>query len=86
MFKVRGKRIKVPKTILGDVCVLRLEVEAVIPDSDPSEPCLEPDTVRFLDRLQELANAGNLAELEKHGTVYVRRPSAGDHSRLRQAV
>jgi hypothetical protein len=71
--RVPGKRIKVPKTILGDLCVLRLEVEAVIPDADPSEPCLESETVRYLGRLQELAHAGNVAELEKHGRVYVRR-------------
>ena len=73
MFRVPGKRVRVPKTILGDLCVLRLEVEAVIPDADPSEPCLEPDTLRYLDHLRQLAAAGNVTELEKHGTVYVRR-------------
>ena len=71
--RVPGKRIKVPKVILGDLCVLRLEVEAVTPDADPSEPCLESETVRYLGTLQELALAGEVAELEKHGSVYVRR-------------
>jgi len=70
---VRGKRVRIPQWIFGDLCVLRLEVDAVVPDADPSEPCLEPQTLQYLDKLQELAIAGNVAELEKHGTVYVRR-------------
>lgn len=70
---VNGKRIMVPKWIHGHSCVLRTEVEAVIPDADPSEPCLEPPTLRLLDELQRLANANLIDELEKHGTVYVRK-------------
>lgn len=70
---LRGKRIKIPKWIHGDLCVLRLEVDAVIPDADPREPCLEPVTLRYLDKVRALAAAGNVNELEKHGTVYVRR-------------
>lgn len=70
---VRGKRVRIPQWIFGDMCVLRLDVDAVVPDADPSEPCLEPNTLRYLDELQELASTGNVTELEKHGVVYVRR-------------
>ena len=70
---VEGKRIKVPEWIHSGFCVVHVEVEAVLPDENPSEPCLEPDVIKYLDHLQELANAGNVDELEKHGTVYVRR-------------
>ncbi len=70
---IQGKRIRVPKWIVGDRCAVKVEVEEVIPDFDPSEPCLEPATVKFLDELQRLANEGKLDELAKHGEVYVRR-------------
>jgi hypothetical protein len=50
-----------------------VEVDAVIPDEDPSEPCFEPKAVTFMDELQRLANEGRVDELAKHGEVYVRR-------------
>ncbi len=34
---------------------------------------IEAETMRYLDRLQALADAGDVDELEKHGDVYVRR-------------
>ncbi len=71
--RIKGKRIKVPRWIHGGPCVVRVEVDAVIPDSDPSEPCLEPHTVRWLDKLHRMAEAGEVDELAKAGEVYVRR-------------
>ncbi|MEX0744678.1 MAG: hypothetical protein WD118_03675 [Phycisphaeraceae bacterium] len=61
-----------PYWIHARQCVVRLEVEAVVPEEDPSEPCLEPATLRLIDRLQDLADAGNVDELREHGQVYVR--------------
>lgn len=79
---LNGKRIQLPQWIHSETCVVRVMVDAVIPDADPSEPCLEPPTVRFLDTLQQLANAGQIDELAKHGDVYVRRAgsSCGTHA------
>lgn len=68
-----GKRVKVSKWIHGRLCAVRVEVEAIIPDADPSEPCLEPETIKRLDELQRLADAGNVQALEQHGEVFVRR-------------
>jgi hypothetical protein len=68
-----GKRTKVTKWIHGLQCVLSTEVEAIRLDNEPDEVYLEPQTVRFLDEMQQLADAGNVQELAKHGTVYVRR-------------
>ena len=65
--------MRVPKWIHGRLCVVRVEAEAVIPDADPSEPCLEPATLRWLDELQKLADEGNVEALEKVGEVFVRR-------------
>ncbi len=74
--QIDGKRVKLSKWIHADNCAVRVEVDAVIPDADPSEPCLEPPALRWLDELQRLANEGNVEELAKHGAVYVRRLSA----------
>jgi hypothetical protein len=73
---LEGKRIKVPKWIHAQACVVQVEAEAVIPTDDPTEPCLEPQTLRWLDHLQALADAGQIDELRQYGTVYVRQPAA----------
>jgi hypothetical protein len=53
--------------------VVRVEVEAIIPEADPSEPCFQPRTIKFLDELQDKANRGLISELAKVGDAYVRR-------------
>lgn len=70
---IQGKRVKVPQWIHGAQCVVRVEVEAVIPDADPSEPCFEPPAVKWMDDLQRLADAGDADALSKFGEVFVRR-------------
>lgn len=70
---IDGTKIRVTKWIHGDVCVARVEVDALLPAFDPTEPYLEFSTVRFLDQLQQLANAGRVEELAAHGRVYVRK-------------
>jgi hypothetical protein len=70
---IPGQRIRIPKWIHGHAVVARVEVEAIIPDEDPSEPCLELPALRWLDELQQLADDGKIDELAKHGEVYVRR-------------
>jgi len=59
-----------PGLNFGDV---RVEVEAIIPDADPSEPCLEPQIIRYLDDLQAKADRGLIDELARVGDVYVRQ-------------
>jgi hypothetical protein len=65
--------VKVTKWIHGSRCVLSTDVDAIRLADDPAELFLEPAVVRFLDRMQALADAGDIDELERHGTVYVRR-------------
>ena len=60
------------RSIVGSF-VVRVEVEAVIPDTDPSEPCFEPPTLRFLDEVQRLADAGEIDALARVGQIYIRR-------------
>ena len=75
MTELTGERTKVVKWIQGDNFVVRVMVDAIIPDFDPSESCLEPRTVRFLDEVQEKANRRLFAELEKVGEIYVKQPA-----------
>ena len=70
---VHGKRTRIEQWIHARTCVVRVEVDAIIPTADPSEPCLEPQTIRFLDELQAKADQGLINELEKVGDVYVRQ-------------
>jgi len=70
---LQGKRIKIERWIHSTPCVVRVEVDAIVPDADPSEPCLEPQTLRLLDDLQAKADQGLINELAKVGDVYVRR-------------
>jgi len=70
---IPGKRVKLDKWIHSRTCVVRVEVDAIIPDADPSDACLEPKTVRWLDEIQQLANEGKVEELAGLGDVYVRR-------------
>ncbi|MBN1344874.1 MAG: hypothetical protein JXQ73_19425 [Phycisphaerae bacterium] len=70
---LRGKRTKIERWIHAASCVVRVEVEAIVPDADPSEPCLEPQTIRYLDELQSKADRGLIDELAQAGDVYVRQ-------------
>lgn len=56
--------------VAGGRYAVAVEVEAVIPIDDPSEPCLTPETVRYLEQLADRAEAGDLDALKQAGTVY----------------
>ena len=47
-----------------------VEVDAVIPDEDPSEACFEPDVVKFIRDVHDHATAGDVEWLKRHGKVY----------------
>lgn len=47
-----------------------VEVEVVYPINDPSEPCLEPETLRRLDKIAQRAQAGDLDYLRTVGRVF----------------
>jgi hypothetical protein len=49
---------------------VEVEVEVVYPGDDPSEPCLEPATVRRLDEIARRAEQGDLAYLQRAGRVF----------------
>ena len=53
----------------GDLAI-EVEVEVVYPADDPSEPCLEPDTIRFLEEVARKAQEGDMDYLRKVGRVF----------------
>ena len=49
---------------------VEVEVEVVYPEDDPSEPCLEPATVRWLDEIAHKAQEGDVEYLQKVGRLF----------------
>lgn len=68
--RIPGKRVTRTRMVRTDKFVIAVDVEAVIPDDDPSEPCFEPDTVRLLREVEAHAKQGDLEWLLQHGKVY----------------
>lgn len=68
--RIAGRRIKRTRLIQTENYVVAVEVEMVIPADDPSEPCYEAETVKFLREVKEHAERGEVAWLKQHGKVY----------------
>ena len=68
--RIRGKRIPRTRLVRTDRYVVAVDVEAVIPDADPSEPCYESETVELLREVENHAKAGDVAWLRTRGKVY----------------
>jgi hypothetical protein len=67
---ISGKRIRRTRVVRTDRFVVVVEVDAVIPDADPSEACFEPHTVELLRQIDLHARAGDVEWLKQHGKVY----------------
>ena len=46
--RISGKRIPLTRLVRGGRFIVAVNIEGVIPPDDPSEPCLEAETVRLL--------------------------------------
>ena len=49
---------------------VEVDVEVVYPADDPSEPCLEPATLRWLDEIAQKAEQGDVEYLQRSGRVF----------------
>jgi hypothetical protein len=58
----------------GDFAV-EVEVEVVFPADIPSEACLDPSTVRWLDEVAQKAEQGDIEFLHRAGRVFQAVPS-----------
>ena len=68
--KIPGQRVVRTRFVQTEKYVIAVQIEMVIPEDDPSEPCLESETVEFLQRVRQKAEADDLTWLRAHGKVY----------------
>ena len=68
--RIPGRRVVRERWVYTRDYVVAVEVEAVLPPDDPSEPCYEAETVQFLREVERHAKDGDLQWLRKHGRVY----------------
>ncbi len=65
--RISGKRIKRTKLVHSERFIVAVEVETVIPPDDPSEPCLEAETVDLLREIAEHAKSGDREWIKQKG-------------------
>lgn len=68
--RISGKRVKRTRWIHTESLVIAVDIEMVIPPDDPSEPCLEAETVQLLKEIKDHALRGDVAWLKQRGRVY----------------
>jgi hypothetical protein len=68
--KIPGKRLKRTRLVRGGRFVVAVEVEMVIPLDEPSEPCIEAETVQMLRDIAEHAEHGDRQWIQQKGKVY----------------
>ncbi len=74
--RIRGKRIKRIRLIQSEKYVVAVDVEVVIPDDEPTEPCYETETVELLREVKQRADREDVSWLLEHGKVYAAMGSA----------
>lgn len=68
--RIPGERVKRTRLIQSEKYVVAVEVEMVIPEDDPSEPCYESETVQLLEEIKDHADNEDLVWLKARGKVY----------------
>lgn len=68
--RIPGKRVKRTRLVQTAEYVVAVDVEMVVPEDDPSEPCYEAETVQLLREVAERADRGELDWIKAHGKVY----------------
>ena len=68
--KIAGRRTRVTRWVAYGPLAVAVELEAIIPDGDPSEPCCAPSVLSLLKDVRRHAEAGDVAWLRRHGRVY----------------
>lgn len=68
--RITGSRVKRTRLVRTARLVVAIDVEMVIPRSEPSEPCLESETVELLHDVHQHAEAGDIPWLQSRGKVY----------------
>lgn len=69
-FRLEGRREKRQRWVCRGHYAVRVEVEVVFLDEEPTTALFEPHTLRFMDEVAARAAAGDLDYLRKVGRVY----------------
>lgn len=67
---IPGRTIRRTRLVRTDRYVVAVEVDAIIPDADPSEACFTPETVELLRDVERHAKNDDVEWLKQHGKVY----------------
>ncbi|MBT4863937.1 MAG: hypothetical protein HON53_02305 [Planctomycetaceae bacterium] len=67
---MQDRREKRKRWVQRGQFAVEVEVEVVYPADDPSEACLEPATIRWLDEVARHAEQGDIDYLRKAGRVF----------------
>jgi hypothetical protein len=65
-----GQQVRRTRLVRTEKYIVAVEVDAVIPDEDPSEPCYGPEVVELLRQVEAKARSGDVEWLKQHGKVY----------------
>ncbi len=68
--QIPGKRVPLTRLVRGGRFIVAVNIEGVIPPDDPTEPCLEAETVNLLRDVARHAEQGDRCWLAQHGQVY----------------
>ena len=68
--QIPGKQVRRTRLVRTDRFFVAVDVDAVIPDADPSEPVFESHVVELLRQVEAHAKRGDLDWLKQHGKVY----------------
>lgn len=74
--RIPGQRIKRTRLIQAENYVIAVDVELVIPEDDPGEPCYESETVQLLREIKEHADRNDLTWLTGKGKIYASMETA----------
>ncbi len=74
--RIAGNRIKRTRLIQSEKLVVAVEIEMVIPIDDPTEPCLESETVELLREIKDHADQEDVAWLKGKGKIYMATDAA----------
>jgi hypothetical protein len=67
---MKERREKRKRWVQRGQYAVEVEIEVIYPADDPSEPCLEPATVRHLDEIAQRAAQGDVDYLRSVGRVF----------------
>lgn len=67
---IPGERVRRTRLVQTEKYVVAIEVEMIIPEDDPSEPCYDAETIRLLQVIREHAERGEVPWLARRGKVY----------------